>query len=92
MNRIDIAIPDCEVYGALYESDDFFDLGEDMVDVVLPNGVLVSAGWVPEGDPNGQYRVAITNGLDHLSDPEFFPNATLAKDFIIAATRKYNAT
>lgn len=57
---------DCEVIGYIYSDHDSSILGEDMVEVVLPNGILVSAGWYPEGDPNGEYRINATKGLKYV--------------------------
>ena len=38
-----------KVSGNLYSDADHSILGEDMVDVLIPNGVLISCGWYPEG-------------------------------------------
>ena len=59
-----IAIPfrgkcDCEVSGFLYEADDPRVLGQDMVEVRLPMGIHINAGWYPEGDVDGTYVVAV---------------------------------
>jgi len=62
--------PGCKIVGYLYHSDDLSLLGEDMAEVALPNGVLVSAGWYPEGDPQGAYRILATSGLQCLRDAE----------------------
>lgn len=59
----------CEVVGRLYYSNDPRDLGEDMLDVSLPNGLLISAGWFPEGDPDGEYVVTVSAGLDVVGPP-----------------------
>ncbi len=69
MRRIYPQIPDswqCEVIGCLIESEDSDELGIDMLEVVLPSGVLVTAGWSSEGDPDGCYAVEATYGLQHL--------------------------
>lgn len=57
--QIQIAIPGCEVAGFLYSADSAEALGEDMLDVSLPGGVLVTAGWYLEGAASGQYRVSV---------------------------------
>jgi hypothetical protein len=57
----------CEVHGRLAGGDARL-LSEDMVDIVLPNGLLISAGWYPEGDPNGGYLIAVTSGFDVISE------------------------
>jgi len=47
----------CEVVGFLYEADSPVDLGQDMIEVQLANGLTIDAGWYPEGDPAGSYVV-----------------------------------
>jgi hypothetical protein len=37
-----------------------------MVEVVLPTGELVSAGWYPEGAINGEYKILATHGFSCL--------------------------
>lgn len=72
MRTIEISLPsdmNCRVYGQLIESNDPFDLSQDMVDVLLPNGLRISAGWYPDGDPNGQYVVLVMSGLSLFSGP-----------------------
>lgn len=49
----------CEVVGFLYSSDDPRDLGQDMLEVRLPNGIRINAGWYPEGSPAGCYRISV---------------------------------
>ena len=49
----------CEVIGFLYSCDDPRELGQDMVEVRLPNGIRINAGWYPEGDPDGCYHVSV---------------------------------
>ncbi len=46
-----------EVVGFLYEADDPADLGQDMIEVRLANGITIDAGWYPEGDRTGSYVV-----------------------------------
>jgi len=63
-------LPDgCQVCGFLYESDSRHELGQDMLDVVLPNGILITAGWYPEGDPSGAYQVSVYRGYDEIVLP-----------------------
>jgi hypothetical protein len=59
----------CEVVGYLYDSPDPADLGQTMVEVVTPTGVLIEAGWLPEGDPDGRYTVSATFGMKSLFRP-----------------------
>jgi len=56
----------CEVVGYLYDADDAADLGQTMVEVATPDGTLITCGWIPEGDPNGKYRVSVTHGFRRL--------------------------
>jgi len=58
----------CKLTGYLYDDPDKRILGEDMVEVLLPNGILVSAGWYPESSPKGSYRVVATEGFHYLRD------------------------
>lgn len=53
----------CQVFGHIYWDKDSRILGEDMLDVQLSNGVLISCGWYPEGDPNGCYRITVNEGF-----------------------------
>jgi len=57
MQHVQMRLPEgCEVVGALYDAEDPRDLGEDMLDITLPNGRLISAGLVPQTGPTG-YRL-----------------------------------
>jgi hypothetical protein len=68
--RIEEPPVNCQVIGSLYESDDPSELGQDMLEVILENGILIDAGWYPEGDPSGCYvisvRIALTTWLQSL--------------------------
>jgi|GEM_PF-3503705 len=67
IREVSLTLPqDCQVFGCLYDSTDKRRLGEDMLDVVLPNGLLITAGWYPEGSEQGGYQVSIQRGLDQL--------------------------
>ena len=57
---------DCQVFGFIYWHEIPRARGEDMVDVQLPNGLLVSCGWYPEGDANGSYRITASEGFHDL--------------------------
>lgn len=48
-----------QIIGDLKFSDKPSDLSEDMLEVQLPNGVLVHAGWYPESSPTGCYRITV---------------------------------
>lgn len=68
MTEIHTPIPEgCHAVGCIYADADRSILGEDMLDVTLPNGVLVSVGWYPECDPKGQYRIIVSRGLESIS-------------------------
>lgn len=55
---------ECELIGALHESDDVRDLSQDMLEIRMPSGMSVEAGWVPEADPDGAYEVLLCRGSD----------------------------
>jgi hypothetical protein len=59
----------CTVSGAIVASDSAADLSEDMIEVLLPNGFLVSAGWAPDSDPSGEYVVTVTSDMRQLIEP-----------------------
>ncbi len=59
----------CQICGFLYEADAKEQLSQDMIDVVLPNGVLITGGWYPDRDPNGKYRVSVYHGYDEIIPP-----------------------
>jgi hypothetical protein len=60
-------VPDgSKVVGFIYWDADLTILGEDMVDVMLPSGVLISCGWYPEGDASGTYRLTASEGFEEL--------------------------
>jgi hypothetical protein len=65
-------VPECgaEVVGHLYEDEDRSVQSEDMIDVLLPNGILISGGWYPEASIQGHYRVAVTEGLTDVVPPK----------------------
>jgi hypothetical protein len=64
-------------------------LSEDMVEIDLPNGVLVYAGWYERGTDSGKYRIYVDYDLGRLipyietDDPYEAANevATLAAQF-----------
>ena len=64
-------------------------LGEDMLDVVLENGMMVHAGWYPESDPNGRYVVQVANGLEIMERSET-PSADEACRIVEAAVAANN--
>jgi len=70
--------PGSQVCGFIYEADVATERGEDMLDVVLENGILITAGWYPEGDPKGCYRVAVHRDYNELVPAAESPNADQA--------------
>jgi hypothetical protein len=56
----------CQIAGDLYDAPEPAGRGEDMIEITLPNGVIIDAGWYPEGDPKGRYRVAAHYGTEKL--------------------------
>ena len=56
--------PECELIGALCESDDPRELSQDMLEIHLPSGISIEAGWVPEADPDGAYELLLCCGLE----------------------------
>ena len=76
------------VIGQIVESANPADLGQDMVDILLPSGVLIHAGWYPESSPNGAYRITVARGLSYLVSPLTTPDADeAAQDVAELATR-----
>ena len=60
------APPGCDVHGRIYWDANPAVLGEDMLDVMLPSGVLISCGWYPEGDSTGAFRITVSEGFEEL--------------------------
>lgn len=60
----------CEIGGFLYSCDEAKDLGQDMLEVRLPNGIRINAGWYPEGDPEGRYQISVW-GARELAQAEY---------------------
>lgn len=60
MKQISLKLPDdAIVRGALYDTMDPLFLVQDILDVVLPDGVIIDVGWYPESDPSGEYRITV---------------------------------
>lgn len=57
----------CRVSGSVVDSVDPADLSEDMLEVSLPSGILVCAGWEPA---TGQYLVSVVKGLEDIIPPQ----------------------
>jgi hypothetical protein len=58
MNPLDLNLPDGSRFtNHLYPTKAIGYLLEDLIVVVLPNGIIIDAGWYPEHDPSGKYVV-----------------------------------
>jgi hypothetical protein len=60
-------ITNAEIRGEIHPPDDLPLLTQDMLEVELPNGVIIDVGWYPEHDPNGEYGIAVFQ--DHPDNP-----------------------
>jgi hypothetical protein len=38
------------------------ELSQDLLTVVLPNGVMIEVGWFPENDPSGSFHIVAALG------------------------------
>jgi hypothetical protein len=50
-----------------YDSD-FDEFDQDVVNVRLPNGVYIEAGWFPENDPDGSFLIRVFAGGDEINE------------------------
>ena len=82
MRRIPLRFDNCQVTGELVESADPRDLSEDMIEIELPNGVLIDAGWYPESSPQGRYRVVASLGLNVIGQPLYASTVKEAEEHI----------
>ena len=90
LRQVDLALPEypgTEVIGFLYDSDDFADLGQDMIEIRLPLGITINAGWYPEGSKAGKYRVAV-RGADG-GPPEYRDHVEGAAELIQDLVRSF---
>lgn len=79
------------VRGIFYQSDDPASLTQDMVEIDLPSGFSVEAGWFPEADPEGSYRVTVFRDYwrNQPEQPRFAKNAEAAAAFIRDLVDRY---
>jgi len=70
VNHIPELPADCTIFGSIIEADNPDDLGEDMMDIVLPNGITIHAGW-----SQGSYMVTSVNDLFFLTPPSHYGSA-----------------
>jgi len=80
------------VVGQLVASDDAHDLSQNMIEIELPNGVVVHAGWFPESSADGAYRISVFQGLEELVAPIFTTDPNQAAQDIAALAHYYNAS
>lgn len=73
---------EAKVVGFLYEADSAAELGQDMIEVQLANGVSIDAGWYPEGDPDGAYDVSVWHPRGVELPREVFSNVSDAASAI----------
>ncbi len=67
-DRIPLTVPQGSlVHNFLYPDLQAEDLSEDLVHVVLPNGIVIDAGWFPHADPNGHFVIRATEGAQELA-------------------------
>ncbi len=52
-----------------------------MLEIEFPSGVLIAAGWVPEGSPQGAYEITVSFGFEML-EKEYFRDFSEARLYI----------
>lgn len=57
------------VRGHVVESENARHLSEDMAEVELPNGILVTVGWFQRDGLTGEYVIAPLLGTETISEP-----------------------
>ncbi len=59
-----------DVIGDLYDTQNIYDLTQDLICVEMPDHVYIDAGWYPDWDPDGEYRVIVfKDDVDNLLRP-----------------------
>lgn len=81
-----LAEPDCEIYGQVYWTDDHDGMSEDMVDVRLPNGILVSAGW---SSVDNKYVITVCLQGRLIIPPWYTESAIEAQESIVERIKGY---
>jgi hypothetical protein len=71
-----------QVSGFLYESDDPADLGEDMLEIRMPQGLTLDVGWYPEGALDGSYRFTARRGAKEIVRRDGFPQARDVAEYL----------
>lgn len=83
--------PGAVVKGMFYQSDDPASLTQDMVEIDLPSGYSVEAGWFPEADPDGSYRVTVFRNYwtNQPERPKYTKSAEQAATMIRELVHRY---
>ncbi len=64
--------PQAKVTGALRSRTTVQNLLQDMLQIVLPDDIVIDVGWYPDWDPNGRYRVMVfQDDVDHPLEDDF---------------------
>jgi hypothetical protein len=89
MTNVPITIPPefgCEVFGVLYWSPNEAEMSEDMLDVRLPNGMIVSAGW---NESESEYQITLTLHGQLIIPPSYTKSVAEAKERILERVQSY---
>jgi hypothetical protein len=66
MNQIPIDIPGAQVtYNYLYENMPVDWREEDLLFVKLPNGCVIDVGWYPACDPDGWFKITLSDSAQN---------------------------
>ena len=74
MNTVNLNLPKGTIVkGQLCVDYDVESLDQDILEITLPSGVTIDVGWIPEYDPNGQFRIVVYRDYwrNQLTAPEF---------------------
>jgi len=60
MNPVDLRLnPAAIVKGTIYDSMEPRFLRESLLEIDLPSGLTIAAGWVPHCDPGGEFQIVL---------------------------------
>lgn len=76
----------CMVTGFLAYSADPQNLGEDMLEIQLPNGIDIYAGWSRETAPEGCYEIQVVRGMEPLTGPCRFSTVAATLEAVVGIT------
>ncbi len=69
MNQIPISIPGAQItYNYLYEDMPLDWREEDLLFVKLKNGYVIDVGWYPACDPNGRFKITLSDSAQNTID------------------------